>query len=163
MASRKWTLVTAECYRFNFFSRKSFKRKNQFCRNKALKTISNAVGYMVEECLIVLSFEALAAGIRTRSAESSVPTYWTSVTKREGNVCDITRLPGYRLRSYSAENAQREDRDDILRDRRHTADVVVPVQHRRHHGALVSVSVLEGLLLHVHQTTEARAILEEVA
>lgn len=47
-----------------------------------------------------------------------------------------------------------QDRDHILRDPRHPFDAALPLQHRRRNGHIVQISLLENLLLRVHQEAE---------
>ena len=54
-----------------------------------------------------------------------------------------------RLRSHCAENEARSHRNDDLRSARHSADVPLPVKHRKLHGEHFPTVLQAGLLRHL--------------
>jgi hypothetical protein len=48
--------------------------------------------------------------------------------------------------------------DDILRHLGNSHDAVVPLEYRRHHGAVVPVPVLASMLLRMHQEAKEGAL-----
>jgi hypothetical protein len=51
-----------------------------------------------------------------------------------------------------------ESGNDILRHPGDSPDAAVSVEYRRHHGSVVPLPVLEGVLLRVHQEAEEGAV-----
>ena len=59
-----------------------------------------------------------------------------------------------RLRAHCSEDAMGQSGDHLLRRFGHSADAAVSGQHRRRHGPLVPLPLLEGLLLRLHAQTQ---------
>lgn len=83
-------------------------------------------------------------------------------------LCPHLAVLSFRLRSHRTQDSLGQGGDHLLRHPWSASDDAVPCQHRRRDGSLLQVSILEGLLLRLHQeakeTTErqVRALLQKV-